>query len=154
MAEKTLRMRVKFWIEVDGENAFGMGSFALLQGVETTGSLAGAAKEIGMSYRTAWGRIRKIEERMGQPVLVKRGGNKSGYQLSAFGARCLASYKAAYAAVHTVAQREFDHRFASLLADQPDKTGDDEAGDEAGQDETTQQAGGQAVADNCPARKP
>lgn len=138
MAERTVRMRVKFWIELDGENAFGMGSFALLQGVATTGSLAGAAKEIGMSYRTAWGRIRKIEERMGRPVLVKRGGNKSGYQLSEFGEECLKNYKAVYDAVKTVAQKEFDLRFEKLLADQPDETG---------QDKTAQQAGGQATAD-------
>lgn len=116
MGPDTPRLRMKLWIDVEGENAFGMGSVVLLRGVLSTGSLAGAAKELGMSYRTAWGRIRKIEERLGQPVLIKRGGNKSGYQLSESGAQFLEAYEAMYAVVSDVAQREFSRRFSKLFS--------------------------------------
>lgn len=109
-------LRVKLWIDIQGVNAFGMGSFALLQGVAQTGSLAGAARQLGMSYRTAWGRVRTMESRLGRPVLEKRGGNKRGYRLSAFGQRCLDLFREVHQAADNAAQHVFASRMADLLA--------------------------------------
>ncbi|MGX7950291.1 winged helix-turn-helix domain-containing protein [Oleidesulfovibrio alaskensis] len=116
MEHSTPQLKMKLWIEKDGKNAFGMGSAALLRGVNQTGSLAGAAKALGMSYRAAWGRIRKIEARLGTDVLVKRGGNKSGYELSADGRAYLEAYEQLARSLEEEAQRRFGELFGGLPA--------------------------------------
>ncbi|MFV0422630.1 winged helix-turn-helix domain-containing protein [Oleidesulfovibrio sp.] len=115
MCRQVPQLKMKLWIDMGGKNAFGMGSAALLRGVDQTGSLAGAAKALGMSYRAAWGRIRKIEERLGTNVLIKRGGNKSGYDLSFEGQAFLEAYEALQKSVEEVAQRRFNDLFADLI---------------------------------------
>lgn len=111
----TPALRMKLWVEINGENAFGYGSAALLRGVLDHGSLAGAAKHLNMSYRAAWGRIQKIETRLGRPMLEKRGGNKAGYTLTDFGLQCLEAYTAINAVLNEVADREFADRFSPIL---------------------------------------
>jgi len=108
-------LRMKLWVEINGENAFGYGSAALLRGVLDHGSLAGAAKHLNMSYRAAWGRIQKIETRLGRPMLEKRGGNKAGYTLTEHGLAFLNAYEAMDHAVRTVAQQAFGEQFSNLL---------------------------------------
>ena len=41
----------------------------LLRSVEQTGSVAGAARLIGRSYRHVWGELRRWEARLGQPLV-------------------------------------------------------------------------------------
>jgi molybdate transport system regulatory protein len=113
MKQERFKLRLKLWIDADGENAFGPGSAALLKGVEETGSLAGAARALGMSYRAAWGRVRKIEARLGEAVLRKRGGNKAGYELTARGHAMLVAYEALFEEMDTLAQARFQELFAS-----------------------------------------
>jgi molybdate transport system regulatory protein len=45
-------------------------------------SLKGAAESLGMSYRAAWDKIKKTEEAIGIKLIEKKGGNRSGYQLT------------------------------------------------------------------------
>jgi molybdate transport system regulatory protein len=51
----------KKWIEVDGEFAIGDGGGQLLTAIEQAGSLAEAARQLGWSYRHAWGYLRRAE---------------------------------------------------------------------------------------------
>ncbi|MBI5522963.1 MAG: LysR family transcriptional regulator [Desulfarculus sp.] len=53
------------WLERDGRVLFGQGRQELLAAIVETGSLAGAAQKLGMSYRAAWGRLKASEERLG-----------------------------------------------------------------------------------------
>lgn len=116
MKEERLKLRLKLWIDANGENAFGPGSAALLKGVEDSGSLAGAARMLGMSYRAAWGRVRKIEARLGEAVLRKRGGNKAGYELTARGHDMLMAYAALHEEMDALAQARFSELFASSMS--------------------------------------
>lgn len=116
MKQERLKLRLKLWIDAGGENAFGPGSAALLKGVEDSGSLAGAARMLGMSYRAAWGRVRKIEARLGEAVLRKRGGNKAGYELTARGHDMLVAYEALHEEMDAIAQARFSELFASSMA--------------------------------------
>lgn len=50
----------------------------LLRRVSETGSLTEASKLLGISYRNAWGRIRKIESAFGNQVLDTRIGGAAG----------------------------------------------------------------------------
>lgn len=72
-------MRSKLWIEdSNGEVVFGMGRIKMLQAIERCGSLNGAAKELKMSYRAIWARIKATEERMGKQLLVRSKGGAAG----------------------------------------------------------------------------
>ncbi len=66
------KVRSKVWIEDSaGHVIFGFGRYKMLDAVERLGSLQAAAKELEMSYRAIWCRIKASEERMGRPLLVR-----------------------------------------------------------------------------------
>jgi len=50
----------------------------LLRDILETGSLTAAAKRVGISYRNAWGRIRKMESRLGTQILRSSTGGPAG----------------------------------------------------------------------------
>jgi len=85
----SMEIKAKFWIENRGEVVLGAGKAALLQAVDRLGSIQQAADEFGMSYRHAWGAIRRIENRAGFKIVnTKLGGKEGG------GARLTAQGKA------------------------------------------------------------
>lgn len=74
-----MKANFRCWLENDqGEQIVGPGLFRLLTEVEKSGSLSQAAREMNMSYRTAWGKIKKIEERVGAEVINKTVGGRDG----------------------------------------------------------------------------
>lgn len=75
-----LFIRSKIWIEdQEGKVVFGRGRLKILETVHRLGSLQAAAKELKMSYRALWGRIKATEERLGFPLLVcSKGGTAGG----------------------------------------------------------------------------
>jgi molybdate transport system regulatory protein len=106
-----MKMRMKLWLEKDGEMAFGPGPAAILREVERTGSLAGAARALGMSYRTAWGRMKKLENALGTALVAKKGGNKAGSTLTAYGQVLLEAYEAWEASVRAEAAKKAEELF-------------------------------------------
>ena len=73
-------IKVKIWIEENGEVLFGEGRRQLLEAINEFGSISRAAKHLKISYRAAWGRLKASEERMGINLILKkvgRNGNKS-----------------------------------------------------------------------------
>ncbi len=77
--KKDLVIKYKVWLEKDGEIVIGMGREKILREIEKTGSIASAAKNLGISYRKAWKYIKTMEERLGiKLVESKKGGKKGG----------------------------------------------------------------------------
>lgn len=79
--ERRLELKpvIKFWLEMDGGYIFGEGPFELLSSVKELGTIRGAAKELGMSYRHAWGIVKTVERRIGRPILkTRKGGSRGG----------------------------------------------------------------------------
>ncbi len=68
----------KVWMETDDGYVFGPGVYSLLKRVNEVGTLKEAASQLGMSYRYAWGLIRKAEEKLGEPLLSAHKGGRSG----------------------------------------------------------------------------
>jgi 8-oxo-dGTP diphosphatase len=62
----------------DGGTIMGEGRAELLELIDETGSLSEAAKGMGMSYRYAWGMVRKVSEASGGPVVESTRGGSSG----------------------------------------------------------------------------
>lgn len=56
----------------------GPGKVTLLEAVAQTGSISGAARSIGMSYRRAWILIDELNGIFEEPVLSTQAGGKSG----------------------------------------------------------------------------
>lgn len=84
------RLAFKVWLETKGKYVFGRGAFEVLSKVDELGSLAGAARALGMSYRKAWGIVDKIKKRTGWPMLkTHRGGKQGGESVLTEEARAL-----------------------------------------------------------------
>ena len=70
---------VKVWIEDEnGETVLGAGQLRILQVIDEKGSISAAAKEMKMGYRSMWGKLKKIEQRLGHSVLIRQKGGTSG----------------------------------------------------------------------------
>lgn len=68
----------KIWLETDDGYVFGPGIFSLLTVIKEKGTLKEAAKTLDMSYRYAWGLLRKAEETLGEPLVVAHKGGSHG----------------------------------------------------------------------------
>jgi molybdate transport system regulatory protein len=82
MEEETPTIKLHLWIESRGRVVFGPGRAQLLRKIEEYGCLRKAAEDLGMSYRAAWGKIRRSEEALGFKLIEKVGSNKQGYTLT------------------------------------------------------------------------
>ena len=76
MAVDKLKPRVKLWLnseDVDG--VFGDGKCRLLKSIEATGSLRAASELLHISYRKAWGDLKKAQNALGVALIDQhRGG--------------------------------------------------------------------------------
>lgn len=73
-----MKAKCKIWLEEKGGVAFAEGRRMLLEAIDRLGSLNAAAKELGMSYRAAWGKIKATEKALGIKLLVVATGGKGG----------------------------------------------------------------------------
>jgi molybdate transport system regulatory protein len=92
MTEKIPTMRMHLWLETEDGLYFGLGRAILLAKIQEHGSLRRAAEELGMSYRAAWGKIKKTEEILGVKLIAQSGSKKEGYHLSEAGKTFMESY--------------------------------------------------------------
>ena len=115
------QVQFKLWVEEDGRLLFGEGRLALLQAVLDSGSLAGAARELSMSYRAAWGRLKASEKRLGFSLLERGQEGRRAVHLTAKARRLMEQYRAM-------------EREAQILADRYQEKWDQELGALRGQE--------------------
>ncbi|MDA3779862.1 MAG: LysR family transcriptional regulator [Bacteroidales bacterium] len=69
----------KFWLNTkDGEGVLGEGMIYLLNKIKSEGSIQAAANECKISYRKAWGNIKKAEKTLNFSIVEKKRGGKDG----------------------------------------------------------------------------
>src|SRR5690348_4033404 len=68
------QVKTKVWLELGGDFFAGDGGIHLLGGILRYGSLAQTVREIGWSYRHAWGYLRRAERALGTPIVRNRAG--------------------------------------------------------------------------------
>jgi molybdate transport system regulatory protein len=69
----------KIWLETDEGYVFGPGVYSLLKAIKEKGTLKEASQSQEMSYRYAWGLIRKAEEKLGDKLIeASKGGRQGG----------------------------------------------------------------------------
>src|SRR5499425_2970428 len=71
------QVKTKVWLELGGEFFVGDGGIHLLGGILRHGSLARTVREIGWSYRHAWGYLRRAERALQTPIVRNRSGRGS-----------------------------------------------------------------------------
>lgn len=116
-----MKVRTKVWIEDHrGKVVFGSGRVRMLEAIDRLGSMNKAAKELKMSYRALWGRIKSTENRIGARLLItgSGGGKGSGSILTPIGKRFLKNYKLLEDSVRQQADQEFDKIFGDTRTDE------------------------------------
>ncbi|MDR5590512.1 winged helix-turn-helix domain-containing protein [Christiangramia sp. SM2212] len=72
-------LRIKCWVEDDGEKFYGPGPNELIKKIQKEGSLSRAASEMNMSYKKAWDLIQRLNQHAEKPlVILKKGGSHGG----------------------------------------------------------------------------
>lgn len=73
------RPAAKIWLETNEGYVFGPGVYNLLVAIKEKGTLKEASQSLDMSYRFAWGLIKKAEEKLGAPLIdATKGGRRGG----------------------------------------------------------------------------
>lgn len=109
--EMDFSVRSKIWIEDSrGKVIFGLGRYRILDAVRRTGSMNAAAKELHMSYRAVWMRVRSSEKRVGKTLIVREG---KGSRLTPFAENLMKQYRR----LLSVVQTETDEVYESLIND-------------------------------------
>ncbi|MEW6070773.1 MAG: NUDIX domain-containing protein, partial [Candidatus Thermoplasmatota archaeon] len=87
--------KLKLWLEKNGKALLGEGRAKLLELIDRHKSLAKASKLMKMSYRAAWGSLKKLEARAGVKIIKSIRGGKAGgiTELTEKGEELLRIYK-------------------------------------------------------------
>ena len=83
-------------IDLASGGRIGPGKIALLEAIQSTGSISAAARSIGMSYRRAWLLVDEINQALREPaVTAETGGVRGGgAAVTAVGERVVGLYRA------------------------------------------------------------
>ena len=75
---KKMKPKTNIWLEKDGKVVLSLWRVRLLEAVEETGSISGAASQMSISYRRAWDKIHECEERLGEKLVDTQTGGEGG----------------------------------------------------------------------------
>ncbi len=108
MSSAPPRLKIAIRILCGDEIAMGPGKADLLDAIVAQGSISGAARAMGMSYRRAWLLVDAMNRCWAEPLVetMPNGAARSGARLSAAGIRLLAHYRALQAAAARLEQGE------------------------------------------------
>jgi molybdate transport system regulatory protein len=108
MTHITARVRIYFGSAL----AVGPGRVELLEGIQRTGSLSQAARDMGMSYRRAWLLMQSLNNSLSSPAsLAIRGGRQGGGAIVTPTGRALIR---AYRGTEAKVARNISERFAKF----------------------------------------
>ena len=98
--------RLTVRIDFEGSRRLGPGKIALLEAIGATGSITGAAKALGMSYRRAWVLLEETNALFTTPVSeTAQGGRQGGgASLASFGEEIVTRYRSVETALLRSAQ--------------------------------------------------
>jgi molybdate transport system regulatory protein len=109
-------MEPKFnlWIEQNGVVVLSEWRVALLEAIDTTGSISGAAEKLNIPYRRAWEKVQEMEQGLGYKVIdtAVGGAGGGGAQLTAAGRAAVEQFRAFAAGFETQVQQRFAAAFA------------------------------------------
>ncbi|MCC6031624.1 MAG: winged helix-turn-helix domain-containing protein [Pyrobaculum sp.] len=112
-----VRVKMRIWVDKDGQEIIGSGIYNILKTLEETGSIASAARKLGYSYKFIWTYIKKLEDVLGVPLVEsRRGGKERGVtELTEVGKLLLSYYESMSKDVEQVA-KTWEARFSELIS--------------------------------------
>lgn len=75
---KPARLKGNVFLQTDNEQSFAAAQIELLLAVRDCGSISKAAKQVGISYKTAWDRINAMNNLSEQPLVLRSAGGAKG----------------------------------------------------------------------------
>jgi molybdate transport system regulatory protein len=95
VSQRATPLGVRLRIDFGPQSSIGPGKIALLEHIETSGSLSQAARDLGMSYRRAWLLLDDLNHALGEPVITTSvgGAGGGGAQVTSFGRKLVAAYR-------------------------------------------------------------
>lgn len=99
---------LKIHIPKGEESAMGPGKADLLEAIDRIGSISGAAREMGMSYKRAWDLVDTMNRCFKQPLVstATGGSHGGGAQVTDFGRDILQRYRAMECAASAAVESE------------------------------------------------
>ncbi len=100
--------RLTIRLDFDAGRRLGAGKIALLEAIDRTGSISGAGRAHGMSYRRAWLLVDELNQLFAAPLVAAHHGgpNGGGAQLTEEGRTIVALYRDAEAKMRAAAGEE------------------------------------------------
>jgi molybdate transport system regulatory protein len=116
-------LRIKIQLYLGDEIAFGPGKAELLEAIAGEGSIAAAARALGMSYRRAWLLVDTMNRCFARPLVESTPGRARGgaTRVTPDGERVLAAYRSITGAVENAAHDRALRTIERLLRDAPRK---------------------------------
>lgn len=95
-------------VQLPGDLRFGPGKADLLEGIDALGSIAGAGRRMGMSYKRAWELVGELNRCFDAPLVdaAKGGRGGGGATLTPLGRKLLKGYRTMQAAARKAARAE------------------------------------------------
>ena len=114
-------LKLKAQLFCDGESAMGPGKADLLEAIMAEGSISGAGRKLGMSYRRTWLLVDAMNRCWAQPLVgtAAGGSHGGGAQVTALGESVLAQYRALQAAGNALDQGGDWKAMAKALRSEP-----------------------------------
>jgi molybdate transport repressor ModE-like protein len=108
-----VKVKNKIWIEDDNENLiFGGGKTQILEYIDETGSIAEAAKKVGMNYKKAWSHVKILQEYIDDElVIINKGRSGGGTILTPKAKELIENYKQLQKDIRTFANQRFAELF-------------------------------------------
>ena len=93
--KRGIALEGKLWMTVGGENLGGANRVELLAAIARLGSITGAAKAVGLSYKAAWDAIDTMNNLAGEALVERVTGGKGGggTRLTARGAQLVGNFR-------------------------------------------------------------
>jgi molybdate transport system regulatory protein len=120
-----MKQMVRFRVDFSDACSLGPGKIDLLESIQRTGSLRQAAQALGMSYRRAWLLLDGLNRSFTEPAATASVGGQGGggVTLTPFGLEIIRTYRAAAAAIESVAQRELEAIAGKAVTAGPKESG-------------------------------
>ena len=93
--DKAIKFAGKFWIDRDAQIYLGTSRIELLEKINLGNSIAEAARQLGMGYKTAWDMLNSMNQLSDEPVVIstKGGRHGGGTVITEHGKKMIALYR-------------------------------------------------------------
>ncbi len=118
----TTTPRIRIRVQLGDQPLFGPGKASLLKAIAEAGSISGAARQIGMSYRRAWLLVDSMNRNFVAPLVEATSGGGGGARITPLGEEVLTAYHEVEERAHRAAGDSLS-RLERLLSDNPSTDG-------------------------------